>query len=274
MAVQEARIEREALDAKARAILDECPDVFRLIARGAAIDPEHEALVYLRTALDPAPVVTTARSFLGLLSAAGRWLSENGVGPGDAVSILAPHCTAVSVAYWSAMSFATVHPLNLLFSREAIVAQLAAAKTKILFTPPPGAPRRTVRESRGRRPFGSDARADRDPSARWPGCVRRREARARFRLARAFAGGGFARSRRRHVADGRHDRRAEGGSLDQPQRDGFGGRDNARDRHPARRSLPGRASPVSCRRSVLRRAPDPCRRRDADHPDRGEPAEP
>jgi fatty-acyl-CoA synthase len=140
MAVQEARIEREALDAKARAILGECPDVFRLIARGAAIDPEHEALVYLRTALDPAPVVTTARSFLGLLSAAGRWLSENGVGPDDAVSILAPHCTAVSVAYWSAMSFATVHPLNLLFSREAIVAQLAAAKTKILFTPPPGAP--------------------------------------------------------------------------------------------------------------------------------------
>src|SRR5580704_1595578 len=140
MAVQEARIEREALDAKARAILDECPDVFRLIARGAAIDPEHEALVYLRTALDPAPVVTTARSFLGLLSAAGRWLSENGVGPDDAVSILAPHCTAVSVAYWSAMSFATVHPLNLLFSQEAIAAQLAAAKTKILFTPPPGAP--------------------------------------------------------------------------------------------------------------------------------------
>ncbi len=140
MAIREARIGREALGAKARAILDECPDVFRLIARGAAIDPEHEAIVYLRTALDPAPAVTTARSFLGLLSAAGRWLSENGVEPCDAVSILAPNCTAVSVAYWAAMSFATVHPLNLLFSREAIVAQLAAAKTKILFTPPPGAP--------------------------------------------------------------------------------------------------------------------------------------
>jgi fatty-acyl-CoA synthase len=140
MAIHAAGIEREALDAKARSILDECPDVFRLIARGAAIDPEHEAIVYLRTALDPAPVVTTARSFLGLISAAGRWLSENGVGPEDAVSILAPNCTAVSVAYWSAMSFATVHPLNLLFSREAIAAQLAAAKAKILFTPPPGAP--------------------------------------------------------------------------------------------------------------------------------------
>jgi hypothetical protein len=81
MAIHEARIEREALDARARAILDECPDVFRLIATGAAIDPEHEARVYLRTALDPAPVVTTARSFLGLLSAAGRGFSENSVGP-------------------------------------------------------------------------------------------------------------------------------------------------------------------------------------------------
>ena len=96
MAIHEARIEREALDARARSILDQCPNVYRLIARGAAIDPEQEAIVYLRTALDPAPAVTTARSFLGLLSAAGRWLSENGVGPDDAVSILAPHCTAVA----------------------------------------------------------------------------------------------------------------------------------------------------------------------------------
>jgi fatty-acyl-CoA synthase len=140
MAIHDIKIEREALDARARAILGQCPDVFRLIARGAAVDPEHEAIVYLRTALDPAPAVTAARSFLGLISAAGRWLRENGVGPGDVVSILVPHCTSVSVAYWSAMSFATVHPLNLLFSREAIAAQLADARAKILFTPPPRAP--------------------------------------------------------------------------------------------------------------------------------------
>jgi fatty-acyl-CoA synthase len=140
MAVPDITVEIAALDARARSIIDECPDVFRLIARGTAIDPEHEAIVYLRTPLDPAPIVTTARSFLGLVSAAGRWLRENGVGPDDTVSILAPNCTAVSVAYWSAMSFATVHPLNLLFSRDAIEAQLAAARTKILFTPPPGAP--------------------------------------------------------------------------------------------------------------------------------------
>ena len=33
-----------------------------------------------------------------------------------------------------------MHPLNLLFSRDAVAAQLAAVRSKILFTPPPGAP--------------------------------------------------------------------------------------------------------------------------------------
>ena len=37
------------------------------------------------------------------------------------------------------MSSATVQPLNLLFTREAIAAQLHAVKARILFTPPPGA---------------------------------------------------------------------------------------------------------------------------------------
>ena len=140
MPIQYTPKERRALDARARAILGECPSVFRLIARGAAVDPRREALVYLRTALDPEPVVTSAQSFVGLLSAAGRWLRSNGVGPDDAVSILAPHCTATAVTYWAAMSFARVHPLNLLFSRDAVAAQLSAVRSKILFTPPSGAP--------------------------------------------------------------------------------------------------------------------------------------
>ena len=36
--------------------------LYRLIARGAAMEPEHDAIVYLRTALDPAPAVTSART--------------------------------------------------------------------------------------------------------------------------------------------------------------------------------------------------------------------
>ena len=54
--------------------------------------------------------------------------------------MLAPNCTATSVAYWAAMSSAAVQPLNLLFTREAIAAQVAAVGAKILFAPPPRAP--------------------------------------------------------------------------------------------------------------------------------------
>ena len=81
--------ERAALDTRARNILDACPDVGSLIRRGLAGDPERETLVYLRTALDPSPVVTRAGEFLGLLEAARIWLRQNGVGPGDVVAILA-----------------------------------------------------------------------------------------------------------------------------------------------------------------------------------------
>jgi len=140
MAIAYTAEERAALDARAQAILDACPDVGAFIRRGLGGDPQREALVYLRTALDPAPVVTTAGDFLGLMRAATRWLRRNGVGPSDVVSLLAPNCTATNIAYWAAMSSAAAQPLNLLFTREAIAAQINAVKAKILFTPPPGAP--------------------------------------------------------------------------------------------------------------------------------------
>jgi fatty-acyl-CoA synthase len=136
-----APAERAALDARAQAILDACPDVGSFIRRGLQPNPEGETLVYLRTALDPSPVVTRAGEFVGLLEAARLWLRRNGVGPDDVVAILAPNVTAAAVAYWAAMSAAVVQPLNLLFSRDAIAAQLTTAGAKVVFTPPPGARR-------------------------------------------------------------------------------------------------------------------------------------
>ena len=88
----------------------------------------------------PRPVITRAGEFLGLLESARLWLRRNGVGPSDVVAILAPNVTATSIAYWAAMVSAIVQPLNLLFTREAIAAQLDAVKAKIVFAPPPGAP--------------------------------------------------------------------------------------------------------------------------------------
>ena len=140
MAVACSADEQAELNARAHALLSQCPSVGAFIQRGLDLNPDAETLVYLRTPLDPAPVVTRAREFGRLLNAATLWLRRQGVGPGDVVSLLAPNCTATSILYWAAMSSATVQPLNLLFSREAILAQVRAVKAKILFTPPPGAP--------------------------------------------------------------------------------------------------------------------------------------
>ena len=140
MAFAYTAAQRSELDARAYALLREHPDVGGFIRRGLSLNPDAETLIYLRTPLDPAPVVTIAREFEGLLNAATLWLRRQGVGPGDVVSLLAPNCTATSILYWAAMSAATVQPLNLLFTREAILAQINAVKARILFTPPPGAP--------------------------------------------------------------------------------------------------------------------------------------
>ena len=72
MAVHDMKVERQALDARARAILDDCPDVYRLIARGAAMDPEHDAIVYLRTALDPRLLIATGSPMSASLTRRGR----------------------------------------------------------------------------------------------------------------------------------------------------------------------------------------------------------
>jgi fatty-acyl-CoA synthase len=139
MAFAHTAQERAELNAKAGLLLAQYPDVGAFI-RGAHRDPEAPALVYLRTALDPAPVVTQWGEFLGLLEAARRWLRRNGIGQDDVVSLLTPNCTATAVVYWAAMSSAVLQPLNLLFTREAIAAQINAVKARILFTPPPGVP--------------------------------------------------------------------------------------------------------------------------------------
>ena len=162
MAFGHSREERAELDAQARAILEACPDVGSFIRRGLGGDADRETLVYLRTALDPAPVITRAGEFLGLLEAARLWLRRNGVGPGDVVAILAPNVTATSIAYWAAMSSAIVQPLNLLFTREAIAAQLDAVKAKIVFAPPPGAPGGLYEKAEAAAAQVAEPRTDRD----------------------------------------------------------------------------------------------------------------
>ena len=140
MAVGHTEQQRAALNAEAQARLDATPSVGAFLRAGLSRDPSVAALTYLRTALDPDPVITRADAFLGLMRAITRWLRRNGIGRDDVVALLTPNCTATTLAFFSLLSSARAQPLNLLLSREAILAQLNAAKAKMLLVPPPGAP--------------------------------------------------------------------------------------------------------------------------------------
>ncbi|MBA1904687.1 AMP-binding protein, partial [Escherichia coli] len=96
--------------------------------------------IYLRSPLDPSPVVISNDQLMGYVKAAENYFRGQGIGKDDAVAILVPACPASIVAIFGAAACGVAEPLNLLFTREAIVAQLNAIKAKLLLAPPPGMP--------------------------------------------------------------------------------------------------------------------------------------
>jgi fatty-acyl-CoA synthase len=127
-------------DEQVKGLLGSCPRIVDLIGKGARIDPSAEAVIYLRAATDCNPVVYCFDEMMGFVKAAERWFRGNGIGPGDTVAILVPSGPATIVAIWGAAACGIAEPLNLLFTREAIVAQLNAVKARILLTQQPGMP--------------------------------------------------------------------------------------------------------------------------------------
>ena len=123
-----------------RATLAACPRILDLVARGALEDPQAQAVVYLRSPLDPSPAIWTNEDLLGRIKAAEKWFRAEGVTKSDPVAILLPIGPAAIAAIWGAAACGIAEPLNLLFTREAIVAQLNAIEAKLLLAPPPGMP--------------------------------------------------------------------------------------------------------------------------------------
>jgi fatty-acyl-CoA synthase len=123
-----------------RAALAACPRILDLIARGAIADPDAEAIRYLRSPLDPQPLAISYDRLMGAIKATENFFRAQGIGKDDAVAILLPSCPAAIAAIWGAAACGIAEPLNLLFTREAIVAQLNAVKAKLLLAPPPGMP--------------------------------------------------------------------------------------------------------------------------------------
>lgn len=132
---QEAEIDRQAA-----ALIERHPRLIDLIAAGAEANPDGTALVYLRVPDDPDPPTIGYGRFMGLLAAAIRWYRAQGLTQDDTVSVLAPGVPATQVALWAAVEACRAQPLNLLFTREAIAAQLNAVGARLLLVPPPGLP--------------------------------------------------------------------------------------------------------------------------------------
>ena len=131
----EAARERDMRDALAA-----CPRILDLIARGPLADPDADAIIYLRSLLDPHPVRLSNDHLMGSIKAAETFFRAQGIGRNDAIAILAPTCPATIAAIFGAAACGIAEPLNLLFTREAIIAQLNAVEAKLLLAPPPGLP--------------------------------------------------------------------------------------------------------------------------------------
>ncbi|WP_407170106.1 AMP-binding protein [Bradyrhizobium sp. ORS 111] len=129
-----------ARDEEMQEALAACPRILDLIARGAQGAPDAEAAIYLRSPLDPNPVVISNDHLMGCVKAAETFFRAQGVGKDDAVAILLPACPATVVAIFGVAACGIAEPLNLLFTRDAIIAQLNAIKAKLLLAPPPGMP--------------------------------------------------------------------------------------------------------------------------------------
>ena len=185
MAIRYAPEERAALDARARAMLAEYPDVGSFIRRGLGRNSSGEAIVYLRTALDPAPAVTSADAFRGLLGSASRWLRRNGVGPRDVVSLLAPELHRDVGRLLGGDEFgrraATQSALHPRGDRRA--SRRSRGQNSVCAAARRA--RRPVREDRGAAGAGAPPRAHRRAAARRNRRLRRRGDRSRRRCERA-----------------------------------------------------------------------------------------
>jgi fatty-acyl-CoA synthase len=129
-----------ARDKEMQETLAACPRILDLIARGPLGAPEAEGIIYLRSPLDPSPVVLSNDHLMGCVKAAENFFRAQGIGKDDAVAILLPAGPATIAAIFGAAACGVAEPLNLLFTREAIIAQLNAIKAKLLLAPPPGMP--------------------------------------------------------------------------------------------------------------------------------------
>ena len=106
---------------------------YALIRAAAQRFPEREAFTFLPdAALDTPPVRTTYAALLGQIHRAANLFRALGVGPDDAVALLAPNTPEAHAVLWGAQLAGRVCPINYLLQPEHIAALLKAANVRVL----------------------------------------------------------------------------------------------------------------------------------------------
>ncbi|MGV3493487.1 MAG: AMP-binding protein [Ramlibacter sp.] len=106
---------------------------YGLIARASARHGERTAFTYLPDG-DPAtaPQRTTYRELLAQVHRAANLFRRLGVGPGDAVAILAPNIPATHFALWGAQVAGRACPINFMLQPDHVAALLEASGAKVV----------------------------------------------------------------------------------------------------------------------------------------------
>lgn len=131
VAALEARPYEQALPARSP---------YGLIAAAARRFPERDAFVFLPSGELDAPVQrTTYAQLLDQVHRAANLFRSLGVGPTDAVALLAPNIPATHAALWGAQLAGRACPINYLLQPDHIAALLRASGAKVLVVLGPNA---------------------------------------------------------------------------------------------------------------------------------------
>ncbi len=106
---------------------------YGLIRRAAATHGSRDAFVFLPDGdLATAPVRITYDAFLAQMHQAANLFRSLGVGPDDAVAILAPNIPATQVALWGAQVAGRACPINFMLQPDHVAALLEASGAKVV----------------------------------------------------------------------------------------------------------------------------------------------
>lgn len=113
--------------------LDRTPTPFAIIQEVAQRRQDHPALIYMRSAGDPEPIVVTYGELVGQTARAIGALRTLGIAEDEGIAILLPAIPEAVVALLAASSVGVAFPLNLLLAPEAMRAQLELANVRAAF---------------------------------------------------------------------------------------------------------------------------------------------